>query len=88
MPATGAEWLAALNASSDDALVRDSGLALAAHFLVHARNGALPADPVARFHLGNGACVERLNWGRGPVEQGPRAVVRHDGQLPVRAGGA
>ena len=63
VPATGAEWLAALNASSDDALVRDSGLALAAHFLVHARNGALPADPVARFHLGNGACVERLNWG-------------------------
>ncbi|MCT9071061.1 malonyl-CoA decarboxylase domain-containing protein [Cupriavidus gilardii] len=63
VPATGAEWLAALSAGSDDALVRDSGLALAAHFLVHARNGALPADPVARFHLGNGACVERLNWG-------------------------
>jgi len=26
-----------------------------------ARNGA-PADPVARFHLGNGARLERLNW--------------------------
>jgi malonyl-CoA decarboxylase len=21
-----------------------------------------PADPVARFHLGNGARIERLNW--------------------------
>lgn len=63
LPASGAEWLAALPAGSDDALVRDSALALAAHFLVRERNGALPADPVARFHLGNGACVERLNWG-------------------------
>ena len=24
--------------------------------------GELPFDPVARFHLGNGARVERLNW--------------------------
>jgi malonyl-CoA decarboxylase len=23
---------------------------------------ARPLDPVARFHLGNGASVERLNW--------------------------
>lgn len=63
VPASGAEWLAALPAGSDDPLVRDSALMLAAHFLVRERNGALPADPVARFHLGNGACVERLNWG-------------------------
>lgn len=62
LPATGAEWLAALPAGSEDPLVQDSALALAAHFLVRERHGALPADPVARFHLGNGACVERLNW--------------------------
>ena len=27
-----------------------------------ARANALPVDPVARFHLGNGAQMERLNW--------------------------
>ena len=31
--------------------------------IVRARNGrGLPADSVARFHLGNGARLERLNW--------------------------
>ncbi|WP_416049482.1 malonyl-CoA decarboxylase domain-containing protein [Cupriavidus basilensis] len=61
-PADGAGWLAALPADSEDAMVRDIALALAAHYLVRERQQALPADPVARFHLGNGACVERLNW--------------------------
>ncbi|MFT3968660.1 MAG: malonyl-CoA decarboxylase family protein, partial [Sphingobium sp.] len=29
----------------------------------HARNGSgRPFDPVARFHLGNGARLERVNW--------------------------
>ncbi|MFR0689296.1 malonyl-CoA decarboxylase [Enterobacterales bacterium AE_CKDN230030158-1A_HGKHYDSX7] len=38
-------------------------LVLAAEYFLHARNGAgLPLDPVARFHLGNGARLERLNW--------------------------
>ncbi|KJJ98349.1 MCD, Malonyl-CoA decarboxylase MCD [Pseudomonas sp. 21] len=38
-------------------------LALAAEYFLHAKNGAgLPLDPVARFHLGNGARLERLNW--------------------------
>jgi malonyl-CoA decarboxylase len=35
---------------------------LAARYLARARQGELPYDPVARFHLGNGARVERLNW--------------------------
>ncbi|MCY1244931.1 hypothetical protein D9M72_580320 [compost metagenome] len=64
-PADGAGWLAALSpeAPADaDPLTRDTALALAAHYLVRERHQALPADPVARFHLGNGACVERLNW--------------------------
>ncbi|MGO4330856.1 malonyl-CoA decarboxylase family protein [Cupriavidus sp. 2TAF22] len=75
-PADGAGWLAALAPGADadaaqsvdgkhareDAVQRDTALALAAHFLVRERHQALPADPVARFHLGNGACVERLNW--------------------------
>ena len=36
--------------------------AAATYFLAaRARNGA-PRDPVARFHLGNGARLERINW--------------------------
>jgi len=36
---------------------------LASWHLLHARNaGDMPIDPVARFHLGNGARLERLNW--------------------------
>lgn len=38
-------------------------LALGAYFLLRAqgKNGQ-PLDPVARFHLGNGAVLERINW--------------------------
>jgi len=41
-------------------------LRLAARYLVEKRPDGRPVDPVARFHLGNGARVERLNW-RGDV---------------------
>ncbi|MFN3350533.1 malonyl-CoA decarboxylase domain-containing protein, partial [Pseudorhodoplanes sp.] len=35
----------------------------AAWYFLHARNArGLPADPVARFHLGNGARLERINY--------------------------
>lgn len=35
----------------------------AAWYFLHARNArGLPADPVARFHLGNGARLERINF--------------------------
>jgi malonyl-CoA decarboxylase len=37
-------------------------LRLCAYYLVYAKQGDEPADPVARFHLGNGAALERLNW--------------------------
>ena len=36
--------------------------ALCAHYLVNERTGGGPRDPVARFHLGNGARLERVNW--------------------------
>ncbi|MCB1901443.1 malonyl-CoA decarboxylase domain-containing protein [Cognatazoarcus halotolerans] len=35
---------------------------IAAGYLLEARQKGKPYDPVARFHLGNGARVERLNW--------------------------
>ena len=34
---------------------------LAARYLTQARSGQLPYDPVTRFHLGNGARIERIN---------------------------
>jgi malonyl-CoA decarboxylase len=37
-------------------------MALCAHYLLHVRSGGEPADPVARFHLANGARLRRLNW--------------------------
>ena len=35
---------------------------LCAYYLMSAKRGRAPLDPVARFHLANGACLERLNW--------------------------
>jgi len=35
---------------------------LAARYLAQEKEGNRPADPVARFHLGNGARLERINW--------------------------
>jgi malonyl-CoA decarboxylase len=42
--------------------LRDPVFRLAAHYLLEAKQDGLPLDPVARFHLGNGARIERLNW--------------------------
>ena len=35
---------------------------LCAHYLLRAKQGKEPRDPVARFHLRNGARLERINW--------------------------
>ncbi len=37
-------------------------LQAAARYLTEVGKGERPVDPVARFHLGNGARIERLNW--------------------------
>lgn len=38
-------------------------LRLAAHYFLNVKNeDGYPLDPVARFHLGNGARLERINW--------------------------
>ena len=42
----------------------------AAHYLGRAMDGDSPVDAVARFHLGNGARVERLNWAGDPSTKG------------------
>jgi malonyl-CoA decarboxylase len=48
-------------------------LGLAAHYFLRAKlDDHRPIDPVARFHLGNGARLERLNWLGDPSEKGLR----------------
>jgi malonyl-CoA decarboxylase len=44
------------------ARVESALLPLCASYLIHAKRGAEPLDAVARFHLGNGARLERINW--------------------------
>jgi malonyl-CoA decarboxylase len=51
----------------DDAAARDGFgdtlMPLAARYLLQEkRQNSQPIDPVARFHLGNGARIEKLNW--------------------------
>ena len=48
----------------------ESAVALCAHYLVNARKNNLAADPVARFHLGNGASLNAINWAADLSERG------------------
>nr|WP_262393698.1 malonyl-CoA decarboxylase [Bordetella pertussis] len=60
----GARWVARLARAATgkpSEVVQRAGLRLAARYLQAMRAGQ-PLDPVARFHLGNGARIERLNW--------------------------
>ncbi len=50
--------------------VRLTLLRCAAHYLGQAMDEGKPVDAVARFHLGNGARVERLNWAGDPSAKG------------------
>jgi malonyl-CoA decarboxylase len=60
------EAAALWNGSADtlpNASVQAELMRLCAVYLVKAKKGRLPLDSVARFHLSNGARLERLNWG-------------------------
>jgi malonyl-CoA decarboxylase len=51
--------------------LREALLAAAAHYFLEAKTASgRPRDPVARFHLGNGARLERLNWPGDTSERG------------------
>ncbi len=52
--------------------VRQFLLSAAAEYLGRATVEGKPVDPVARFHLGNGARVDRLNWAGDPSPKGLR----------------
>ena len=52
---------------------KDTLLALAAHYFMLSKSAdGRPVDPVARFHLGNGARLERINWLGDVSEKGLR----------------
>ena len=51
---------------------------LCAQYLLHAKSRSEPLDSVARFHLGNGARMERLNW-LGDVS--PAGLLRSAGMM-------
>jgi malonyl-CoA decarboxylase len=54
-------------------MLREPVLRAASWYFLHARNRhGMPVDPVARFHLGNGARLERLNWLADRSEKGMR----------------
>jgi malonyl-CoA decarboxylase len=62
---TGELLLAAFDAPAEldeKSPVRRMLLQCAAHYLQARGKEDRPLDPVARFHLGNGARIERLNW--------------------------
>ena len=55
------------------------------YFLGAKREDGRPADPVAGFHLGNGARLETHQLARRSVAEGPPRQRRLDGQLPLRS---
>ena len=72
-----ADMIEALPPEPSAAQVQDARLAiepLAHAYLTRAKNRRdRPLDPVARFHLGNGARLERLNWMGNPSASGLRS---------------
>jgi malonyl-CoA decarboxylase len=60
------KWLAGahreLDAGKLDAQMRRRLVPLCANYLVQEKRGKEPIDPVARFHLKNGARLDRINW--------------------------
>jgi malonyl-CoA decarboxylase len=52
--------------------VRDELMRLCAAYLLRAKQHRAPMDPVARFHLANGARLERINWMADSSETGMR----------------
>ena len=79
-------WLAQENAQLADAVksvaMTDGSQALEEHreqlmrqcakYLLYAKRGIYPADPVARFHLRNGAILHAMHWGADTSERGLR----------------
>jgi malonyl-CoA decarboxylase len=69
-------WLPAefdnLDLSKVDFETKQRLLGLCARYLLNEKRGVEPLDPVARFHLKNGARLDRLNWGADTSPSGIR----------------
>ena len=57
-------------AGNVDAAIKTDLQRLLASYLTASNGGQGPEDPVARFHLGNGARLDRINWGANPSRRG------------------
>ena len=82
-------WLAQENAQLADIVksvaMTDGSQALEEHreqlmrqcakYLLYAKRGIYPTDPVARFHLRNGAILHAMHWGADTSERGLRQSV-------------
>jgi len=51
-----------LSANASGPAIEKELVSLCAFYLLHVRHGKKPTDPVARFHLRNGARLDRINW--------------------------
>jgi malonyl-CoA decarboxylase len=58
--------------SSTEQRLKPLLMSLCAFYLLNAKRGEEPLDPVARFHLRNGARLERINWLGDRSEKGLR----------------
>jgi malonyl-CoA decarboxylase len=67
-----------LAAAPDVATVSAALTRLTAHYLVEQKEENRPLDPVARFHLGNGARLERVNW---LADTSPRGLKQSAGVM-------
>jgi len=54
----------------DEKGLKKNILSLSAYYLLKVKNGGKPVCPVARFHLGNGATLGRINWQADGSENG------------------
>ena len=79
------EWLVAMDprwtnfdASTADPATQKEVTALCAQYLLFAKRDREPADSVARFHLANGASLERLNW---MADKSPNGIRRSFGLM-------
>ena len=70
----GPRWAEEAEAGGDQTVaLSDAVLSLAASYFLQAKSADnRPVDPVARFHLGNGARLERINWLGDVSEKGLR----------------
>ncbi|MBC7600808.1 MAG: malonyl-CoA decarboxylase family protein, partial [Polaromonas sp.] len=73
-PPTAGHFLSALDNNvvtlPDKSPVRAVLMQCAAHYLGVGQANGKPLDAVGRFHLGNGARVEQLNWAGDPSPKG------------------